>query len=66
MTKYIIRWDSVHGDMYDVVEADNKEEAYALAYKAWYESSQDNADYGVEEYTDELVTEFLRNPGDKK
>ncbi len=59
MLEYIIEWNAGYGTSYDVVEAENKEEAAIMAYDQWKEEAESNADYGVTgEATDELKDEY--------
>ena len=53
--KYIIRWNAGYGDAYDVVEAGSEEDANMMAYESWRDEAENNADYGCEEYTEELA-----------
>lgn len=56
--KYIIKWDGGYGFSYDVVEAEDEDEALDLAYDYWKEEVESNADYGiVGEWTEELAEE---------
>jgi hypothetical protein len=56
--KYIIRYNIGYGDMYEVVEVDNQDEADMYAYDAWKEEAECNADYGSEEYSEELAEDY--------
>ncbi len=59
MEKFIIQWDAGYGKNYDVVECDTEQQAEKLAYEAWREDVEINADYGVVgEATDELMDEY--------
>jgi len=56
--KYIIQWNTGYGDDHEVIEAENQEEADKIAYEAWHEEAQNNADYSAMEYTQELAEEY--------
>lgn len=56
--KYIIRWNSGHGDCYDTVEAEDIGEAHLRAYEVWKSEVEDNADYSATPYTKELAEEY--------
>lgn len=58
MKKYIISWNVGYGDSYEVVEAENMEEANKMAYEAWRDEAETNADYKAEEYTQELADDY--------
>ncbi len=58
MAKFIINWNAGYGATYEVVEADNHDEAMTLAYEQWNEDAQNNAEYGVEEYSDDLAEDY--------
>jgi hypothetical protein len=51
--KYIIKWDVGYGPNYEVVEADSIEAANQMAYDAWNDDAQSNADYDAIEYSEE-------------
>jgi hypothetical protein len=60
MAKFIVRWDAGYGDDYEVVEAENEEEALSDAHDFWKETVEANADYEViGEATDELLEEHI-------
>ena len=57
--EYIIKWDCGYGDNYEVVTADNREEAMDMAYEVWRDDVESNADYDViGEATDELKEDY--------
>jgi len=56
--KYIIKWGAGFGCSYDIVEAKNKDDADLMAYEAWKDEVESNADYGAQEYTKELAEEY--------
>jgi len=59
MKKYIIRYNSGYGDNYETVEAENEEKANDIAYEAWREDAESQADYDViGEYTKELGEDY--------
>jgi hypothetical protein len=58
MPKFIIRYNAGYGDEYDVVEAPTFEDAETEAYEAWKEAAEASADYGAEEYTEELAEDY--------
>lgn len=58
MAKYIISWNVGFGEINDVIECANFEEAQRFAFEAWREESESQADYGVEEYTEEKAEEL--------
>ena len=58
MTKYIIRWNAGYGDDYEEVDADSEEEAEKMAYEAWREEAENNADYGVEVWSKALAEDY--------
>ena len=60
MKEYIIKWDAGYGDSYELVSATDPEVAMNMAYEAWKEEAENNADYDViGEATDELKEEYL-------
>ena len=58
MGKYIIRWNTGYGDSAEVVEAENIDEAYKIAYEQWRDEAEGNADYSAEEYTKEEAENY--------
>lgn len=58
MKKYIIYWDAGYGRSYDVVEAENEEKATEHAYESWRDEAESQADYGVQEYSDEAAEDL--------
>jgi len=58
MAKFIVSWNVGYGDISEVVECENFEKAQRYAYEAWREESESQADYGVEEYTEEKAEEL--------
>lgn len=60
MSEYIIRWNVGYGNGYQLVDAENEEEAKKIAYKVWRWDAENNANYGVVgEATAELKEEYL-------
>ena len=60
MKKYIIKYDCGDGPNYEEIEAKNEEEALKVAYEAWREDAEWQADYGVlGEATDELRYAYI-------
>ena len=58
--RYIIQWNAGYGDNYEEIEAEDERNAQEVAYEAWKEDAENNADYGViGEATDELRDEYL-------
>lgn len=57
MPKYIISWDAGYGDIHEVIEAKNNDEALEVAYEQWKEEAETNAIYRAEPYTEELADE---------
>lgn len=58
--KYIIKWNAGYGDSFEEVEARTEEEALMIAYEAWREEAENNADYGVVgEATEDLREAYL-------
>lgn len=53
MPKFIIRTNAGYGNDYSVVEADTFRDAESMAYEAWREAVENNADYDAMEYTKE-------------
>lgn len=58
MPKFIINWDSGYGESHDVIEADTLDEANAIAYDQWRDEAESYANYGAEEYNEELAEEY--------
>ena len=58
MKKYIIRYNSGYGDMYEVIEADDDEEAEKAAYQAWRDDVENQADYEALDWTEELAEDY--------
>lgn len=58
MTKYLIKWDAGYGECYDVIDANDENEALNVAYEAWHDAVQSQAEYGAEILTDELADEY--------
>ena len=60
MKKYIIMWDCGYGANYEEVEAENEEKANDIAYEAWKDGAESNANYKVVgEATEKLRDEYL-------
>ncbi len=62
MSKYIAYWGA-EGDLhYEVMEDTTEEDALKHAYLCWlvmtYENESLKAEYGVEEWTEELAEEY--------
>jgi hypothetical protein len=57
--RYIIRWNTGYGDSWKEVEAGSEQEATDMAYVEWREEAENQADYGVEPYTEELAEGVL-------
>jgi len=57
--RFVIRWElGNYGDNYEIVEAENHDEAEKMAYEKWREEAEEGADYEcVGELTDELKEE---------
>lgn len=65
MTEYIIKWNAGYGYEYELVDADSKAEADDMAYDAWRQDIESNADHESMLATDELkerkiMTQFSR------
>lgn len=58
MPKFIIRHNAGYGNSYSVVEAETMSEAEELAYEAWREEAESNADYDAMEYTEENCNDY--------
>ena len=59
MPKYIIRANWGFGDDYDIILADDEEDAQRQAYEFWKDSAEMSADYDVVgEATDELKAKY--------
>jgi len=56
--KYIIKWNTGFDESAEVIEANNEEEANKIAYEAWREEAENNADYSAEEYTEEEAENY--------
>lgn len=57
MPKFIIRWNSGYGNSFEVVDADDIEDANEKAYSSWHDEVESNADYDAVEYTEENADE---------
>ena len=56
---YIIRWNAGYGDMYEIVEAENTDDAMNIAHDLWREEVESSIDYDVVgEWTEELAEEY--------
>ncbi len=53
--KFIINWNAGYGDTYEVIEANNLEEAKKSAYQSWLEEADSNAVFGAKEYSEDLA-----------
>lgn len=59
MAEYIIKWNAGYGNNYECVEVLDYDKAMELAYEAWKEDVESNADYNVVgESTDELKAKY--------
>ena len=58
MPKFIISWNAGYGTSYDEVEAKDSEEADQLAYEAWKEEAESNAEFSSEEWSEEAAEEY--------
>ena len=58
MPKFIIIWDSGYGSTAEIIEAKDEEEAQAVAYEAWREEVESNADYAAHPYTAEMAKDY--------
>ena len=60
MKEYIISWNTRYGEEYEIINANNEDEAQDIAYEYWNEDIQNQADYGViGEATEELKEKYL-------
>ena len=57
--RFLIRWNTGYGDNYEVVEAATEEAANEMAYAAWKEDAEANADYSVEDTPEEDWEDYL-------
>jgi len=58
--RFIIRWNAGYGNSYEEVNVSSLEEAERMAYEAWKEEIENDADYGViAEATDEWREKYL-------
>ncbi len=59
MTEYIVKWDIGYGKNYEVVEANDEDEAHKKAYELWCKAVVGEEDYDVIGIaTDELKKAF--------
>lgn len=58
MAKWIITWDTGFGASSEVVEAADEDQATKMAYEAWRQQAEDNADYKAEPYSKEMAEEL--------
>lgn len=58
MAKFIIKWDAGLGDSHEEIEAENQDAADMIAYEAWKEEAETNANYSAELWTEELAEEL--------
>lgn len=56
--KFIIKWNVGHGESAEVVEVDSQDEAERMAYEAWQNEAESNADYSAEAYTKEEAENY--------
>jgi len=56
--EYIIRWNIGYGDDYELIDADNEEQADDAAYAMWRDAAENNADYESMKATDKLKKDF--------
>ena len=65
MPYYVIKYDYGYGPSAEVVEADNQKDAQMMAYEAWREAAENNAEYSAELATYENVSgETFEDPAD--
>lgn len=58
--KYIVKINYGYGYEYEEVEAEGEDEALEMAYEAWRDAVETNADYSVVgEWTEELANDYL-------
>lgn len=57
--KFIIKYNTGYGDSYEEVEAENIEDAERMAYEAWREEVEGQANYSAMKWTQELADDFL-------
>lgn len=57
MPQFIIMYDYGYGENHELVEAEDKDAAIALAYESWRESAESNANYSATLATPELIEE---------
>ena len=55
MGKFIITYNAGHRESAEVVEADTLNEALNMAYEAWRDEAESNADYNAVEYSDNIA-----------
>ena len=58
MAKYLITWDAGCGENQDEVEATTQEEAQDIAYEAWKQEAESQAEYDAKPMTAELADEY--------
>lgn len=57
--KFIIKWNTGYGDVYDEVESSTLEEAEQMAYESWRDEAESQAEYKAMEWTQELADDNL-------
>lgn len=62
MPKYLIVYDAGYGEMADVIEADNQEEATECAYSEWQQAAESQAEYRAELATPENLENYGIDP----
>ena len=55
MSKYYITWDIGYGEQWEVVNADNENEANEIAYEHWREDAEDSAKYSAVPFTKQVA-----------
>ena len=53
MNKYIITWDAGYGSSSQIVVSDSLESAKMMAYDAWKEEANANAEYYAHEFNED-------------
>ncbi len=58
MEKFIIIWNAGYGDSAEVIEVEDHDTALGIAYDAWKEEAETNADYKAVPYTKEEAVDY--------
>ena len=58
MAKFVIMYNYGYGDEAEVIEADSLEDAENLAYEAWKDGAESQAQYNAEPWTQELEDDY--------